>query len=147
MSCQNGSFSTSCSSAELDFAADGSFDGIVCALVLHPITARRQLLDELHRVLRPGGWLALSTTHPTADWRTFGGSYYSTDWVDPPGHGWRNDDSLSADSLEDTFTELLGAGFLLERVVEPRPGSELLATDPLCTKCRVFWPAEFGVGN
>lgn len=51
----------------LDFAADQSFDGIVCPLVIHHVANRRQLLREMHRVLRPGGWLVMSTSHPTSD--------------------------------------------------------------------------------
>ncbi|MEV4078552.1 class I SAM-dependent methyltransferase [Nonomuraea fuscirosea] len=51
----------------LAFAADASFDGAVCALVFHHIRNREQLLSELRRVLRPGGWLLMSTSHPTAD--------------------------------------------------------------------------------
>jgi SAM-dependent methyltransferase len=61
----------------LDFAADASFDGAVCALVFHHVRSRARLLDELRRVLRPGGWLLVSITHPTADWHHFGGSYFS----------------------------------------------------------------------
>ncbi len=114
----------------LDFAADGSFDGIVCALVLHHITARQQLLAELRRVLRSDGWLVLSTTHPTADWRKFGGSYYSDDWVDLPVANGEMAIHFQRMSLEQLFTELLDAGFLVEQVVEPRPGPDLLATDP-----------------
>ena len=68
----------------LDFIDDASLDGALCALMLHHVTNRAQLLGELHRILRPGGWLLVSTTHPTADWRHFGGSYYDHDWVDLP---------------------------------------------------------------
>jgi 2-polyprenyl-3-methyl-5-hydroxy-6-metoxy-1,4-benzoquinol methylase len=68
----------------LDFAADASFHGIVCALVIHHITNRQQLLSEMRRVLRPGGWLVMSTSNPTSDWRYFGGSYYDNAWFDLP---------------------------------------------------------------
>ncbi|MFE2431680.1 class I SAM-dependent methyltransferase [Streptomyces sp. NPDC059373] len=68
----------------LDFIDDASFDGSVCALMLHHVANRAHLLGELRRVLRRGGWLLVSTTHPTADRRRFGGSYYANDWVDLP---------------------------------------------------------------
>lgn len=109
----------------LDFAADDSFDGIVCALVIHHITNRRQLLGEMRRVLRPGGWLVMSTSHPTSDWRHFGGSYFDEPWVEMPiGSGSIH---LQRMTLETFLGELLGAGFILEALVEPRPGIELRA--------------------
>ncbi|MEU0242216.1 class I SAM-dependent methyltransferase [Nocardiopsis sp. NPDC006198] len=43
---------------ELSFA-DGEFDTVVCALALCTIPDQRRALDEMHRVLRPGGRLLL----------------------------------------------------------------------------------------
>jgi SAM-dependent methyltransferase len=112
------------------FAPDASFDGVICALVLHHITNRRQLLAELHRVLRPGGWLLLSTTHPTSDWRYHGGSYYSDDWVELTIIEGKPGVRYQRMSLELFITEVLAPGFALERLVEPRPGPELKAKNP-----------------
>ncbi|MEV3986920.1 methyltransferase domain-containing protein [Nonomuraea sp. NPDC049758] len=113
----------------LDFADDASFDGVICALVLHHLTHRARLLGELRRVLRPGGWLVVSTTHPAADWRHFGGSYFADDWVELP----LNSSSLSIRfqrmPLETFLGELLAAGFVLERLIEPRPVTELREID------------------
>ncbi|WP_216906505.1 class I SAM-dependent methyltransferase [Nocardia noduli] len=61
----------------LTFLADHSFDLAVMALVYHHVAARGQLLAEIRRVLRPGGRLLVSTTHPTGDWIHFGGSIRS----------------------------------------------------------------------
>ncbi|MBB4944023.1 SAM-dependent methyltransferase [Streptosporangium album] len=105
----------------LDFAADASFDGAVCALVFHHLTRRTQLLGELRRVLRPGGWLLVSTTHPAADWRHFGGSYYADDWVDLSLGGGPFSIRFQRMPLETFLGELLAAGFGLERLLEPRP--------------------------
>ncbi|MEU8390866.1 class I SAM-dependent methyltransferase [Micromonospora sp. NPDC048843] len=111
----------------LDFAADASFDGIVCALVIGHLTNRRQLLAEMRRVLRPAGWLVISTTHPTADWRHFGGSYYDDSWVDlPHGPGALHFQRMTVETF---LGELLDAGFLLEKLVEPRPRAELRTVD------------------
>ncbi|NUW37609.1 methyltransferase domain-containing protein [Nonomuraea sp. SMC257] len=113
----------------LDFADDASFDGVVCALVYEHVRDRMRLLGELRRVLRPGGWLLMSTTHPTADWRHFGGSYFSHDWRDLP----LGDSGLSIHyqrmPLETFLGELLTAGFVLERLVEPRPVAGLREID------------------
>lgn len=111
----------------MDFAADASFDGIVCALVIGHLTNRRQLLAEMRRVLRPAGWLVISTTHPTADWRHFGGSYYDDSWVDlPHGPGALHFQRMTVETF---LGELLDAGFLLEKLVEPRPRAELRTVD------------------
>jgi len=111
----------------LDFAADASFDGVVCALVIHHVTNRCQLLAELRRVLRPGGWLVISTSHPAADWRHFGGSYYDDHWVDlPVGPSTIHFQRMT---LETFLGELLDAGFILEKLVEPRPGIQLREID------------------
>lgn len=114
----------------LTFAPDATYDGAVIALVLHYVDARRQLLSELARVLRPGGWLVVSTMHPTADWQRFGGSYYTMEKVDRTvaqgrwnTHYWRM-------PLESVLTEMLDAGFTLERLAEPRPVPELQHIDP-----------------
>ncbi|MFG3339994.1 class I SAM-dependent methyltransferase [Glycomyces sp. NPDC048151] len=110
--------------------ADASFDTALCALVVHHIRDRAALLAEVFRVLKPGGRLLVSTTHPAADWKHFGGTYFSDDWVDlhlredlPPIHFQRN-------TVAGFLTELLDAGFALETITEPRPVPELEAVDP-----------------
>ncbi len=109
--------------------ADASFDGVVCALVLHHVTDRPRLLAELRRVLRPGGWLLVSTTHPTADWHRFGGSYYAEDWVDMALADGRWEIRFQRMTLQTFLGELLAAGFVLEKLVEPRPAPDLRDRD------------------
>ncbi|MCM3887161.1 class I SAM-dependent methyltransferase [Frankia sp. R82] len=113
----------------LDFLDDTSFDGVVCALTLHHIADRPRLLRDLRRVLRPGGWLLVSTTHPTADWRKFGGSYYAEDWVDRLLAGGPLAVRYQRMPLETFLHELLTAGFTLERLLEPRPTPRLRDID------------------
>ena len=115
--------------APLEFAAAASFDGVVCALVLHHLTDRAGFLGEVRRVLRPGGWFLLSTTHPLSDWRYFGGSYFDESWVEFPmadGITMR----FQRMTLESLMTEVLDAGFVLERLVEPRAVETLRAINP-----------------
>jgi len=103
------------------------FDLVVCALAIHYASDRGAAFAELLRVLRPGGALVISTQHPTADWLRKGGSYFDikleTDiWHTPSGDQpapfWRA--PLSALCAAAT-----GAGFLIEKVIEPLPASTM----------------------
>jgi SAM-dependent methyltransferase len=51
-------------SRPMPFLKSDSFDCIICSLVLHYIKEWGLLLSELHRVVRPGGRLFISTHHP-----------------------------------------------------------------------------------
>ncbi|MFI6367973.1 class I SAM-dependent methyltransferase [Nocardia sp. NPDC050630] len=111
----------------LTFLQDQSFDLAVMALVYHHIEARAQLLAEIWRVLRPGGYLRVSTTHPTADWNYFGGSYFADDRVELPlGNGFI---SYRRMPLEMFLGELLGTGFVLDELVEPRATEQARLVD------------------
>jgi len=113
----------------LAFLAGDSFDLAIMALVLHHIEARGQLLAELRRVLRPGGRLLVSTTHPTADWTYFGGSYCDESRVELPVKDGAMSISYRRMTLQTFLNELLDAGFALERVAEPRPTEEARRID------------------
>lgn len=108
----------------LDLIEDASFDGVVCALVMHHLRDRPAFLHEVFRVLRPGGWFTLSTTHPTSDWLHFRDNYFSEAWVDlhlPGGQSIR----YQRMSIETLVNEVIAAGFRLERLIEPRPAGAL----------------------
>jgi SAM-dependent methyltransferase len=102
---------------------DYAFDLIVCALAIHYADDRGAAFTEFFRVLRPGGALVISTQHPVMDWLRKGGSYFDTTletdtWRTPYGgqrvRFWR--EPLSA-----LCTAATGAGFLIEKVIEPLP--------------------------
>lgn len=61
------------------------------ALVLHHLDDRVSALKEVLRVLRPGGRLVLSTTHPTSDRLEKGGGYFDTELVEET---WQSDWSV-----------------------------------------------------
>jgi SAM-dependent methyltransferase len=108
----------------LEWLVDESFDVIVMALVLHYLDDRAAALRELHRVLRPGGRLVLSVHHPTSDLLVHGGSYFTTEVVEETWQDewhvrfWR----LPLGQWCDEFAQ---AGFVIERLVEPRPLPEM----------------------
>jgi SAM-dependent methyltransferase len=112
--------------------ADGVFDLIVCALAIHYADDRAVAFAEFWRVLRPGGALVVSTQHPTTDWLRKGGSYFDvrleTDvWHmeagDQPVRFWR--EPMSA-----LCGYATGAGFLIEKVIEPLPAETMRGLYP-----------------
>ena len=111
---------------------DASFDLAVMALVYHHVYARQQLLAELRRVLRPGGRLLVSTTHPMSEQRWLGGSYYEGGRVDAPIGGPGNGFTINFErmTVETFVNEMLDGGFVLERLLEPRPAAALREVDP-----------------
>ena len=113
----------------LSWLSDDRFDLAVMALVIHHVRDRSQALSELHRVLRPGGRLVLSTTHPTGDWLQNGGGYFDHGLVEET---WQDDWQVSywRQPLEAWCQEFADAGFLIERLVEPRPAPTMVETHP-----------------
>ena len=111
---------------------DGAFDVIVCALAIHYADDRAVAFAEFWRVLRPGGALVISTQHPTTDWLRKGGSYFDvrletdvwhTEAGDQPVRFWR--EPLSA-----LCGYATGAGFLIEKVIEPLPAETMRGLYP-----------------
>lgn len=47
--------------------ADESFDFVICLATLAHVTKQMGALKEMHRLLRPGGFLIVETPHPTYD--------------------------------------------------------------------------------
>jgi SAM-dependent methyltransferase len=112
----------------LDWLADQSVDTVLFALALEYVDDRVRALREFRRVLRPDGALVLSRQHPTGDWLRHGGSYFDVRVIDEVwSRGWRVRYWLAP--LEQTCEELHAAGFLIERLLEPRPTTEAAKID------------------
>ena len=115
--------------------APSEFDLVVCALVIHHLADRAACLREFFRVLRPGGHVVLSTQHPTTDWLRKGGSYFETkeeeDTWHRDGGEWRV--RFWREPLTSLCAAIGAAGFLIERLVEPRPAEVM----------RDRWPEEW----
>ncbi len=113
----------------LDWLADGALDVVLLALALEYIDDRIDALREIHRVLRPWGALVLSRLHPTGDWLRHGGSYFHTRVIEETwSKGWQVRYWIAP--LEQTCEELHEAGFLIERLREPRPVPQAKALNP-----------------
>jgi SAM-dependent methyltransferase len=104
--------------------ADGSFDAILAALVMHYLEDWTLPLGEFHRVLAPGGKLVISTHHPFMDHALGGGAnYFETyQFADEWTKGgrtvsmqfWHRPLHAMMDAIQE-------AGFSIQRVSEPQP--------------------------
>ncbi|MGW4160416.1 class I SAM-dependent methyltransferase [Streptomyces sp. SS162] len=115
--------------APFDWADDSTFDIVLVALVIHYVRDRVATLAEFRRLLRPGGRIVVSTSHPTADWITAGGSYFEAGHVEETWSGgmthryWRQ-------PLQAWIDDFTGAGLALERLVEHQPAVSMAREHP-----------------
>jgi SAM-dependent methyltransferase len=113
----------------LDWLPAERFEIAVMAMVFHYLDDRIRALRELHRVLTSDGVLVLSTRHPLSWLRDCGGSYFDEGIVEGQWNdGWRL--RWRRQPLERTMAEFAEAGFVVERLVEPRPPEDLASRAP-----------------
>lgn len=108
---------------------DDSIDLVLCALAYHYLNDRPAFLAQARRVLRPGGAMVISTQHPTDSWVRLGGSYFDVEPVTEVwNEGWETTEWRVP--LTRLTEEIAEAGFLIERLVEPQPASEMAESHP-----------------
>jgi SAM-dependent methyltransferase len=108
---------------------DQRFDGALSPLVLHYLRDWRPALREIHRCLKPGGWLQLSTHNPPADASLFATKkYFEVEQV-TDHWDWVGDVTFFRRSLTEIFSSLSDASFSVEKVLEPSPGEEFREAD------------------
>jgi ubiquinone/menaquinone biosynthesis C-methylase UbiE len=113
----------------ISWLPDASVDLVLFALALEYVDDRVGVLRELRRVLRPDGALVLTRLHPTGEWLRNGGSYFEVRTLDDTwSQGWHLRSWLTP--LETTCQEIYEAGFLIERLTEPRPVPAAAALNP-----------------
>jgi ubiquinone/menaquinone biosynthesis C-methylase UbiE len=117
----------------LVFLKDGEFDGIVSALTITYLRDLRSVFSEFGRVLKPGGWFVLSTEHPFFSYRYHKiEDYYATKEVSCVWRGFEKRVTMKSyhHSLSAITEALSGNGFVMERIVEPKPLDEFKDKDP-----------------
>jgi SAM-dependent methyltransferase len=120
----------------LDFLESNSFDLIVSALTLDYVSDWTAMFQEFFRVLRAPGHLVFSAHHPFDEFYDHhpAGNYFELELVDYdfdwPSYGVRVRVPYYRRPLSAMLDPLLEAGFILERLVEPRPVPEFQEQDP-----------------
>ncbi len=117
-----------------------SFAGVISPLVLHYLADWRPALRELSRILEPGGWLLLSTHHPSADAAHFETKdYFRTEHV--RDNWWVGEVQFYRRSLTEIFSSLLDSGFKIDKVHEPMPTEQFRLADPESYAKLMYQPA------
>ena len=118
----------------LDFLPPASFDLVLSALALDYVRDWDAAFGEFFRVLREGGHLVFSVEHPADVFYEHhpDGNYFEVERVE---YEWRGiSPGVWMPSyrrpLQSMVGPLLGAGFVLERLLEPRPVKEFRVQDP-----------------
>jgi 2-polyprenyl-3-methyl-5-hydroxy-6-metoxy-1,4-benzoquinol methylase len=125
--------------------ASDSFDICIAAMSLMDIEDYRGVVAEIHRVVKHGGRLVMSMLHPCftehgARWiRNEQGEslYYAVDnyfkrdiWEDKITPEFRHPAIFRHRSLQECVNPFIDAGFILRRIVEPVPDSEVVQNSP-----------------
>jgi SAM-dependent methyltransferase len=125
--------------------ASASFDAAVSCLVLEHVDDLDGALDEVSRVLRPGGRFVLMINHPL--FQTPGSGWIDDHVVDPPEQYWRVGPYLPEDvSVEEVdagvrlpffhrplgryVNALAARGMYVTRMIEPAPPARFVAMAP-----------------
>lgn len=110
----------------LAFLGDARFDLVVSALVLDYVRDWDAVFAEFFRVLRPGGVVVVSAEHPAAVFYEHhpGGTYHEVERVSVD-FKWNGSAPVPTPHyrrpLAAMIQPILGAGFRLDTILEPRP--------------------------
>jgi SAM-dependent methyltransferase len=118
----------------LDFLPQASFDLVLSALALDYVRDWEAAFREFSRLLRDGGHLVFSAGHPADEFHVHhpDGNYFEVEAV---SFEWRGFGSLVRmpyyrRPLQAMIGPLLDTGFILERLIEPRPVPQFKEQDP-----------------
>ncbi|WP_299766525.1 class I SAM-dependent methyltransferase [uncultured Dokdonia sp.] len=110
-----------------------TFDVVVCALAMHYIENWDHTLQEFYRVLKPNGKLVISIEHPFFEYTYFKSQRYFE--VEPVSCTW-NGFGVPVEvhsfrrSLQECINPLLTNGFMIDKILEPKPVPEFEKLDP-----------------
>ena len=123
----------------LVFAAEATFDLVLCPLVLDYIANWQPVFEEFFRVLQPGGILIFSCGHPTGDFlytqrkQLTPGNYFEVEQFVTQWKGFGESYPVITSyrrPLMAMLNPLAKARFVLDEILEPKPSAQFQAADP-----------------
>jgi SAM-dependent methyltransferase len=127
----------------LDFLEDAGFDLVISPLVIDYLADWPAVFSEFHRVLKPGGRFIASKEHPASDYtQRLVDNYFRKQLVSATWRGFGTPVEVTAwhRPLQDLINALAGAGFVIERMVEPQPIPKFREADPEDYEKLLRWP-------
>ncbi len=121
-----------CFEDEFTFLENNSFDGIISALAITYVKDLESLFTKFNAVLKEGGWFVFSTEHPFFKYDYFKlDNYFNPKKVETLWTGFDEEVLMTSyyHSLSAITEALSNSGFVIERVVEPKPTKEFENAD------------------
>lgn len=112
----------------LTFIRDKSFDIILSVFALEFVPNISLFMEECYRVLKPGGLLVVSTTHPLSafEWINPENALVVDDYFNPPVELWQEDVQTGKErgitffrTMEELFKSMSTPGFRIDKLLEP----------------------------
>lgn len=118
----------------LNFLDDSRLDIIISSLALDYVANWDLVFREFFRVLQPAGTLVFSAGHPFHDFYRFkdGANYFAVEQIEEVwrGFGFEIVVPFYRRSLSAMINPLIDAGFLLDKILEPKPLPAFEAKEP-----------------
>lgn len=112
--------------SQLDFLKPSQFDGIITIFALEFLENIDLFFKSCERLLKPGGWLVVSTVHPLSAFEWDDGKEFLEvrNYFNPPVEVWREADSdpnavTIFRSISEIFTSITDSGLKIEILMEP----------------------------
>ncbi len=112
---------------DFTFLENNFFDGIISALAITYVEDLEVLFTKFNKVLKNGAWFIFSTEHPFFRYKYFDiKNYFNTRKVETEWTGFDEEVIMTSyyHSLSCITEALSNSGFIIERVVEPKPTKE-----------------------
>lgn len=130
---QHGSFFVHDLNDPLYMLPDASFDMVLCALAMHYVVDWNPTIREFYRVLKPKGRLILSIEHPFFEHLYYQSTvYFKTEPVHCTWSGFGKPVKVHSyrRPLAACIAPLTDNGFLIDKLIEPKPVAEFEKLDP-----------------